>query len=198
MSLAALIAKHKGQLVTPVTPKENTRVTPVVLGGQRCNPCNPCNLEKPRGADNIPATAANEPQNPDSILAEVARTLKADAHMLRRLLSADDLDAIAEGDYSQGLLAEWFRSMEKESHPLTDPQWHLDHLLDKAATRDRQRVSRDIEWQQEWRAVHGLFLNHIMGCSGCHAPGNRYCDQGAKLGEEYKAAYTGQSGTTEG
>lgn len=161
----------------PQTPE--TRQPPETKGSQGFS-ANPQNPQTPTGENG---------QSPDAVLAEIARTLKADTHMLRRLLSPDDLAAIAEGDYTPALLAGYFRAMESAGHSLVDPQWHLEHLLGNAATRARQQAARDAEWEKQWRAAHDSFIGHVMGCQACYAPRDRYCTTGAELRRAYRQAY---------
>tara|TARA_R110000850_G_scaffold152858_1_gene276168 strand:- start:1587 stop:1958 length:372 start_codon:yes stop_codon:yes gene_type:complete len=37
----------------------------------------------------------------------------------------------------------------------------------------------------EWRQAREQYINHLMGCRGCHAPTNRYCGTGADLRQQY-------------
>lgn len=39
------------------------------------------------------------------------------------------------------------------------------------------------------RREHTEFINHIMGCSRCYAPNDRYCDAGRELWIEDKVGF---------
>lgn len=177
MSLAALIAKHKDQPVTSVTPKENTRVTPAALGGQECNPCNPCNPEKHRGAENKPARAVDELQNSEALLIDLARTLQADVHRLRALLSDDDMQDIAEGQISRGHLLAYFRLMRSDGKPLADDT--------PVPGKTPENGPSHVERMKAWKPAHEPMINHVMACTACYAPRGRYCSKGADLRRQY-------------
>lgn len=38
----------------------------------------------------------------------------------------------------------------------------------------------------EWRQARDLYINHVMTCRGCYAPGGRYCSIGAELRNIYE------------
>lgn len=176
MSVASLIARKLGQPVTPVTRKENTGVTAVALGAQRCNPCNPCNPTKSRYTDKNP-----EPVNPDALLMEIAQTLQASPARLRALLDSDDMRDIAEGATSRAHLLAYFRLMRSDGHPLADDT--------PEPTRQPQSRPGHVELMQAWKPAHDALINHLMACQLCHAPRNRYCPEGQQLRENYHAAY---------
>jgi len=128
-------------------------------------------------------------QNPDSVLRDIAETLNADHHMLRALLDADDMQAIAEGIESRAHLLAYFRQMAKDGMPLADPQWHLDHLVRQGKARNRQQAHDKREWEKAWRAAHESFTDHLTGCPDCYAPRGHYCTTGADLRRTYLQAY---------
>lgn len=111
MSLAALIAKHKSQSVTPCNPEVTPQVTAVALGPQGCNPCNPA---KQGGAETTPELASNDSQNPDALLLEIAGALHANPDNLYALLSADDIQDIADGENTRAYMLEYFRLMRAD------------------------------------------------------------------------------------
>ena len=163
----------------------------------------PQTTKKPNPLTNkdFPSLSAN-PQNPQEVtsktdqapnvlLDKIAKELRADAHMLRRLLSDDDMQAIEEGHYSRELLADYFKLMEKDHNPIVDPQWHLDRLLKSANTKRRQSVLNVDEWRERWNAAHELFIDHVMGCSACRAPQGHYCTPGQQHRQAYLNAYQG-------
>ena len=173
--------------VPPVPPRKTVGGTENHLIKQSCTPCSPCSPKKQRGRD--AEQKASQTASPWEMLADIARKLGADAHMLRALLSDDDMQAIADGDYSRELLAAYFKRMEQDGKPLVDPHWHLDHLLQQAATRRRQRAHNATEWDKAWRAAHEHFMNHLTTCPDCYAPRGRYCPTGQTVRGHYLAAY---------
>ncbi len=58
--------------------------------------------------------AEQKQQNPDAMLMEVAVMLHADAHMLRGLLSDDDMQDIADGENSRSYMLDYFRLMHAD------------------------------------------------------------------------------------
>ena len=180
MSLAALIAHHMGQPVTPVTPTENPEVTPAALGREGRNPCNPCNPEKHRGAQEKP-----EPHNPDALLLELARTLPASPKLLRALLSDDDMQDIAEGATSRGHLLAYFRLMRSDGKPLADDE--------PLPTRTPESRPSHIERMKAWKPAHERLINHLMACQDCFGPLGRYCDIGAQIRHAYIETYDNAS-----
>tara|TARA_R110002094_G_scaffold112759_1_gene109268 strand:- start:226 stop:906 length:681 start_codon:yes stop_codon:yes gene_type:complete len=130
-------------------------------------------------------------QSPDTVLGEIAAKMQADVHMLQSLLSDDDMQAVAEGDYSLELLVDYFKLMERDGKPLVDPQWHLDRLLKSADTKRRQSAHNVDEWDNAWKAAHELFINHVMGCTACRAPQAHYCTAGQQHRQAYLNAYQG-------
>lgn len=38
----------------------------------------------------------------------------------------------------------------------------------------------------EWRQARDRYINHVMTCRGCYAPGRRYCRNGAELSAIYE------------
>lgn len=186
--------------VPPVPPRETAGGTENHHVKQSCTPCSPCSPENKgitsdeqeasqsgsrafsANPQNPQPIAEKKGQNPDALLADIARALKADAHMLRKLLSADDLADIAEGYADPALLAEWFKAMEQEGQPLADPQCRMNNLLCKAA-------ANNAEWVSRWKAAHEPFINHLMGCRSCHAPRDRYCNTGKDLRQAYNREF---------
>jgi hypothetical protein len=160
----------------PQTPK--TSEPPKTKGCREfsANPQNPQTLAGKNG------------QNPDTVLMEIATTLKADAHMLRALLSDDDIQAIAENcpGYDRARLADYFRLMEAHGKPLYDIDHHLTQLARQGTARSRQKARQDKEHEQAWRAAHDRFIDHVMKpCPDCYAPRARYCPTGATLRRAY-------------
>lgn len=186
MSLAAVIARRKGQPVTPVTRTQNTGVSAAVPGRGSRNPYNPCNPTKSRYPEKKPELA-----NPDALLLEIARTLEADLHMLRALLSDDDLQAIAEQcpGYNRERLTDYFRQMESDGKSLQDIDWHLNTLIRQSTARNQDKASQRRKHERAWRAAHEPFINHVMGCPSCNAPRDRYCTVGADLQRAYIDTY---------
>ncbi|ERS88388.1 hypothetical protein Q667_13670 [Marinobacter sp. C1S70] len=135
--------------------------------------------------------AGKNGQNPDAVLMEIATTLKADAHMLRALLSDDDMQAIAENcpGYDLARLADYFRLMEAHGKPLHDVEHHLTQLVRQGTARNRQKARQGKELERVWRAAHESFLNHAMACPACNAPQGRYCHTGAAFRRAYLQAY---------
>lgn len=136
-----------------------------------------------------PRIQKTHPANPEQMLTELAKELRATPHMLRRLLSDDDMQAIAEGEYSRELLADYFKLMERDGKPLVDPQWHLDHLLKSVNAKRLQSAHNCTKWDKAWRAAHELFINHVMACTSCRAPQGRYCETGQQHRQAYLTAY---------
>lgn len=130
-------------------------------------------------------------QNPDAVLMEIATILKADAHMLRALLSDDDMQAIAENcpGYDRARLADYFRLMEAHGTPLYDIERRLTRVVRQGTARNRQKARQAKEQERAWRAAHESFLNHAMACPACNAPQGRYCHTGAALRRAYLEAY---------
>lgn len=90
---------------------------------------------------------------PRQALAELAKELRATPHMLRRLLSADDMQAITEGEYTRELLVDYFRLMEKDGHALTDLDHTIRKMESKDAKRRRQSAHSRAEWNKAWKAA---------------------------------------------
>lgn len=61
-------------------------------------------------------------QNPDALLITLAKTLQADVHRLRGLLSDDDMEDIATGEHSREYLLAYFRLMRSDGNPLADDE----------------------------------------------------------------------------
>ncbi|WP_100638214.1 hypothetical protein [Marinobacter salexigens] len=106
MSLAALIARYKQPPVTPATP-----VTSPMLPLQAAPTLavTPVTQVTPQNAE-----GQREKQNPDALLADIAVMIHADPDQLRDLLSADDLDDIAQGYNSQSYMLDYFRLMRAD------------------------------------------------------------------------------------
>jgi len=179
-------AEKRGLVIFSATVRKNPQTPktsePLKTKGCREFSANPQNPQPLTG---------KERQNPDAVLLEIARTLKADAHMLRALLSDDDMQAIAENcpGYDQTRLAEYFRLMETHGKPLHDIEHHLTQVVRQGAARNRQKAQQAKGHERAWRAAHESFLNHAMACPACNAPQHRYCDTGAKLRRAYLQAY---------
>jgi|GEM_PF-2272026 len=164
---------------SPHTPKASE--TPKTRHLQRFS-ADPQNPHPPRGKERL---------NPETVLVEIAKTLRADAHMLRALMSDDDMQAIAENcpGYDRKLLTDYFRKMEENGKELVDLQWHLDHLLQTGHENAHKKSQRAREWETAWRAAHEHFMNHLATCSDCYAPRARYCAIGAGFRQTYLEAY---------
>jgi hypothetical protein len=152
-------------------------VNPLKLKGSHDFSANPQN----------PQARDTKKQNAEALILDIAKTLRADAHMLRALLSDDDMQAIAEGcpGYERDRLIAYFKRMEADGKSLYD----LNHHLRRLETISRQKTYNTREQEQAWRAAHGLFINHIMACSDCRAPLGRYCHQGQILRRNYLTTY---------
>ncbi len=127
--------------------------------------------------------------NPYVMLEEIAKKMQADAHLLRTLLSDDDMQAVADGEYSRGLLVAYFRQMVRNGTSLTDPRGQLEprtrESMEISVTESAEQTVR----KQAWQADHESFMNHLMSCRACHAPRNCYCREGAKLRGIYLLTY---------
>ena len=126
-------------------------------------------------------------QNPDAMLAEIAALLQADPDQLRALLSADDLDDIAQGRNSLDFMLTYFRLMRTNGQlPITAPPAPKRPAPKSAPTAaDRAKA---------WKPAHNAMINHIMACNACYAPRQRYCEQGADLHKAYKRLAERQQG----
>jgi hypothetical protein len=175
MSLAALIARYKQPPVTPVTvptlppqPAPTLAVTPVT----RVTPKN--------------TEGQSQKQNPDAMLAEIAVMLQADPDQLRALMSADDIQDIADGENSRTYMLDYFRLMRADEK--------LPVCTDPPAKASKPPPSH-MESAKTWTPVHGRYISHVMACTDCRAPQRRYCDEGAQLRGEYWGIH--QSANTE-
>jgi hypothetical protein len=89
--------------------------------------CNTLNqkllLEKSANPQNPQPPAVRVAQNTDDLLADIAAMLQADPGQLRALLSADDIQDIADGENSRTYMLDYFRLMRAdEKLPVcTDP-----------------------------------------------------------------------------
>ncbi|MET4027910.1 hypothetical protein ABIE59_003455 [Marinobacter sp. MBR-99] len=218
--MGAIRQRQKGQ-TPPLADSAETAESPQPRGGElaeglrktadncgpgifsatlRKNPQTPKTSEPPKtkgcrefsaNPQNPQPLAGKERQNPDAVLLEIARTLKADFHMLRALLSDDDMQAIAENcpGYERARLADYFRLMESHGKPLYDIDHHLNQMERQSATRNRQKARQGIEHEQAWRAAHDGLIDHVMKpCPDCYAPRARYCPTGATLRRAYLEA----------
>ena len=122
--------------------------------------------------------AATTAQSPDAMLAEIAALLQADPDQLRALLSADDLDDIAQGRNNLDFMLTYFRLMRSNGQlPITAPPAPKRPAPQSAPTAaDRAKA---------WKPAHDAMINHIMACNACYAPRQRYCEQGADLHKAY-------------
>lgn len=181
MSLAAVIARRKGQPVTPVTPEVTPGVTPAALGREGRNPCNPCNPEKHRGAEAKPKRA-----NPDAVLLKVARQLQASPASLRAMMDDDDIEATATGEYTPAYLLAFFTLKQKRGELLADqPQ----PVAPAPVTRAPDNRPGYVERLKAWGPAHERFMDHIGPCPDCYAPRDRYCTTGAELRRVYLQTY---------
>lgn len=132
------------------------------------------------------------PEDPEQVLAELALELSADAHMLRRLLSADDLLAIAEGvqGYSRKTLKSYFLLEAQAGKPLFDPDWHVEKMRQQDEKRRCEHQQKVASLQQKYMAARAIICNHLFDpCPKCYARGNRYCDTGRRFKAAYEEAY---------
>lgn len=93
---------------SPQTPK--TRKTSSTRGFRDIS-ANPQNPQPP---------TEKQAQNPDALLVHLAKTLQADVHRLRALLSDDDMQDIAEGHHTRSYLLAYFRLMRSDGISLSD------------------------------------------------------------------------------
>lgn len=181
MSLADVIARRKGQPVTPVTPEVTPGVTPAALGREGRNPCNPCNPKKHRGAEAKPKRT-----NPDAVLLKVARQLQASLASLRAVMDDDDIEATATGEYTPAYLLEFFRLKQERGELLADqPQ----PLALAPVTRALDNRPGHAQRLKAWRPAHERFMDHLTACPECYAPRGRYCTTGAELRRVYLQTY---------
>lgn len=90
----------------PQTPKTCNSLNQIVIAEKSANPQNP---QPP---------VVRLAQNPDVLLAEIAVMLQADPDQLRALLSADDIQDIAQGFNSRAYMLVYFRLMRSDGYPL--------------------------------------------------------------------------------
>jgi hypothetical protein len=114
--------------------------------------------------------------NPDALLAEVAVMLQAGPGQLRDLLSADDLDDIAQGCNSRTDMLDYFRLMRADGK--------LPVCTEPPAKASNPPPSH-MESAKAWKPAHEAMINHAMACTACRAPQGRYCDAGAELRRFY-------------
>lgn len=125
-------------------------------------------------------------QNPDALLIGLAKTLQADVHRLRALLSDDDMQDIAEGLHSRAYLLSYFRLMRSDGKPLADDT--------PAPGKTPGNGPSHVERMKAWKPAHDVMINHLMACPACYAPLSRYCTEGADLRRTYlNACQTNQS-----
>lgn len=146
------------------------------------------NSLKKRGSDDFSANPPNpqppmagHTQDPDAVLRELARPLKADPPLLRALLSEDDMQAIADGEYSRDHLLAYFRLMRSDGLPLANDN--------ATAVRAPESTNAPTSQARSWEAAHDAMINHLMACRTCYAPRGRYCPDGERLCHDYLAAY---------
>lgn len=106
MSLAAVIARRKRQPVTPVTTATKPTLPPQAAPTLAVTPVTRVTPENTEGQ--------KQNQNPDDLLAGIAAMLQADPNQLHALLSADDLDDIADGFNSRSYMLDYFRLMRAD------------------------------------------------------------------------------------
>jgi len=115
-------------------------------------------------------------QNPDDLLADIAAMLQADPRQLRALLSADDIQDIADGENSRTYMLDYFRLMRADEK--------LPVCTDMPAKASKPPPSH-MESAKTWMPAHDRYISHVMACTDCRAPQRRYCDEGAQLRCEY-------------
>jgi hypothetical protein len=115
-------------------------------------------------------------QNPDDLLADIAAMLQADTRQLRALLSADDIQDIADGENSRTYMLDYFRLMRADEK--------LPVCTDPTAKAIKPPPSH-MESAKTWTPVHDRYISHVIACTDCRAPQRRYCDEGAQLRCEY-------------
>jgi hypothetical protein len=125
-------------------------------------------------------------QNPDALLAEIAAMLQADPRQLRALLSADDIQDIADGENSRTYMLDYFRLMRADEK--------LPVCTELPAKASKPPPSH-MESAKAWTPAHDRYISHVMACTDCRAPQRRYCDEGAQLQYEYWGIH--QSNNTE-
>ncbi len=69
--------------------------------------------------------------------------------------------------------------------------WIIEHKaqLVTELCRSGQSAKPCREQERAWRSAHDSFINHIMACSACYAPRDRYCTTGADLRRVYLQTY---------
>lgn len=152
-------------------PHDSAASVPTRVQGSRKFPADPQNPK---------VSASKNKQAPDAVLLELAITLKADSSLLRALLSEDDMQAIAEGEYDHRYLLAYFRLMRSDGRALTSH---------KVAAPEPPITIDHVTQAKPWEAAHGALINHLMACTACYAPRSRYCPDGQRLCREYRAAY---------
>jgi len=143
-------------------------------------PCNALNqivlLEKSANPQNPQPPAVRVAQNPDDLLADIAAMLQADPGQLRALLSADDIQDIADGENSRTYMLDYFRLMRADGK--------LPVCTELPAKASKPPLSH-MESAKTWTPSHDPYISHVMACTDCRAPPRRYCDEGAQLRGEY-------------
>lgn len=175
MSYADLLRTFSERSVTPVTPRIPPEVTNKTEGNQSSNLSYPGYPEKPIRAEKTP-----EPKNPAGMLLKIAKTLEASPDRLRGLLDADDMQAIADGEYSLEYLLAYFRLMRSDGNQLADDE--------PVATIAPDNCPSHVERMKAWMPAHEALINHLMACSACYAPLSRYCIDGTDLRLGYLSA----------
>lgn len=150
----------------PQTPKSDKPASTLGCMDLSANPQNP---QPPENT-----------QNPDALLIGLAKTLQADVHRLRALLSDDDMQDIAEGETSRADLLAYFRLMRSDGHLLADDR--------PEPARSPENDLRHVDLMKEWKPAHDALINHLMACPTCYAPLNRYCPEGSGLRQAYVGA----------
>jgi hypothetical protein len=167
MSLAALIARYKQPPVTPVTPVTEPTLPPQPLPTLAVTPVTRVTPKNTEGQ--------SQKQSPDAMLAEIAVMLQADPSQLRALLSADDIQDIADGENSRTYMLDYFRLMR------ADGKLPVCTELPAKASKPPSHM----ESAKTWTPAHDRYISHVMACTDCRAPQRRYCDEGAQLRCEY-------------
>jgi hypothetical protein len=188
MSVASLLQTLG--IVTPVPPVKTAGVTEKPLLNQECSPCSPCYPEKQRRANKESERREEwqpgQPTNPDDLLADIAAMLQADPGQLRALLSADDIQDIADGENSRTYMLDYFRLMRADGK--------LPVCTELPAKASKPPLSH-MESAKAWTPAHDRYISHVMACTDCRAPQRRYCHEGAQLRGEYWGIH--QSNNTE-
>jgi hypothetical protein len=103
--------------------------------------------------------------------------LRANPDQLRAPLSADDIQAIADGANSRSYMLDYFRQMRADGK--------LPVCTAPPPAKASKPPQSHMEIAKVWKPSHELYINHVTDCTACRAPQRRYCDEGAQLWREY-------------